>query len=83
MDTFRKEATLSFSFSVPFSFGGGGEGVSTIKGKNLLLLEQILSFKSRRHFGRAVTSRKQAGSHKRVELLVRMIEETWRSAHTP
>ena len=44
--------TLSVSLLPPFSVG------STLKGKNLLLREQILSFKSRLQFGRDLSYKK-------------------------
>ena len=64
------ETTLLFSFLPLFIFfcfffvGGGG---STLIGKNLLLKEQILSYKSRAHLGRA-TIHRETGSHRVVAL---------------
>ena len=43
---------MEFSFLFPFSIG------STLKGKNLLLQEQILSIKSRHHLQKALSSKK-------------------------
>ena len=45
MNTFSREITLSLSFYFPSQLG------STLKRNLLLLLEQILSFLSRFHFG--------------------------------
>ena len=53
--TLSGEVTHSFTYLLPFSVG------FTLKGKNLLLLEQILSFESEPQFGRKL--RKQTGSH--------------------
>ena len=47
--TLSGEATLPFSVSLPSQMG------SPLKGMNLLLEEQILSFKSRPHSGRAMS----------------------------
>ena len=49
MGTLSGEATLPFSVSLPSQLG------SSLKGTNLLLQEQILSFKSRPHSGRAMS----------------------------
>ena len=48
---------------------------STHKGKNLLQWEQILFFKSRSHFGRALFPWKQSGDYKRVLLGKKMIKK--------
>ena len=61
------ETTLSFSLLPPFSIGVKPER------KNLLLQEQILFFKVRPHFGRAMSFRgKQSGRHIKLFLFVKM-----------
>ena len=51
MDTLSGDVTLSFTYLLPFSKG------FTLKGKNLLLLEQILSSKSKLQTGMAMSVR--------------------------
>ena len=53
--TFLRKQLCHFHFSAPFLVG------STLKGKNLLQEEQILSFQSRSHLGSANLSREIKG----------------------
>ena len=63
------ETTPPFSFCLPFPMG------STLKGKNLLLLEQILSFKSIPHFGKSEMSRGENRKTQKLFPFVKMAEK--------
>ena len=61
MDTLPGDATISLSFLHFLLLGG-----STRKGKNLLHLEQILSFKSRPVFGMVLSPREANGKSQKL-----------------
>ena len=69
--TLLGEVTLLFTYFILFSRG------FTLKGKNLLLLEQILSFKSKPQFGRAMEGRKANRKSWKLFPLVKMTEKHW------
>ena len=73
MGTLSGEVTLSILICFPSQEG------FTLKGKNLLLLEQILSFKSKSKFGRAMSAREVT----KVVPLSKNDGKTWRFTHTP
>ena len=70
MGTLSGEVTLSFTYLLLFSKG------FNLKGKNLLLLEQILSFKSKPHIGMAMSVRE---ANRKSQKLFRLIK--WRFTH--
>ena len=72
MGIIKGKANLLFFFSYfVFVLHGG----STLKGKNLLLVEQILSFKSRSPFGRALST-KQTANQELFPFAI-MVENHW------
>ena len=56
---FRCMGTLSGEVTVLYIFASLLQMEFTLKVKNLLLLEQILSFKSKPQFGRAMSAREE------------------------
>ena len=63
--------TLSGEVTLPFTYLHG----FTLKGKNLLVLEQILSFKSKSQFERAMSARKANRKSQKLFLYVKMTEK--------
>ena len=75
--TLSGEATLSFTYLLPWSRGvyyQRKEGF-TIKGKNLLFLEQILSFESKPLLGRAMAAREANRKSQKLFPLVKMAKK--------
>ena len=66
--TLSGEATLSFSFCLPFHEG------STLKANNLLPSEHFFPFKSRTYFERAALSKKADRKSQKLSPFVKMME---------
>ena len=64
--TLLREVTLSFTYLLPSPEG------FTLKGENLLLLEQILSYESKPQFGRAISDREANRKSQNLLPLVKM-----------
>ena len=77
MVTFSGEATLPFSFLPPLPME------STLKGKNFLPREKILSFKSEPYIEKAFVSREAKKEVMKVVPLSKNGETTWRCINTP
>ena len=73
MDTLSGGVTLLFSLLPPFLMGG-----STLKGKNLLLGEQILSFQRRTHFRRVKPYRNINRKSKKLSVFLKLMEKIWK-----
>ena len=69
MDSLSGEVILLFTYLFP------SQEEFTLKGKNLLLLEQILSFKRKPQFGRDMSAREANRKSQKLFPLVKMMEK--------
>ena len=78
MNAMPVNATLHFPFVPPFFFSWG----STLKGKNLPLLEQILSFKSRPLLRKVTSSKEVNGKSSNFSPFLEMAVKQGRCSHS-